>query len=216
VRLEASAKRERESHPSKEQGLRINSISHEVQVLSRTLLRNSEGAAVVVALRNNSSHTLRNVGIGITVTNSAGRELYANNVPGIEEALTHVSVFPPHQRITWVDDQIPSGGAPSEVNVKVQDPPPARVPIPKITFTGVRMNEEGGSAGAAGTVHNESPITQHKLIVYGVARHGGRIVGAGRAILAEVPAHGSAPFQVFFVGSTAGAQVEVTAPPTTF
>jgi hypothetical protein len=44
---------------------------------------------------------------------------------------------------------------------------------------------------------------------------GGRIVAAGRAVLPEVGAGQRAPFQVFFIGSPQGAQLQASAPPTT-
>jgi hypothetical protein len=51
--------------------------------------------------------------------------------------------------------------------------------------------------------------------VYGLARRGGRIVAAGRAVLPEVAANASAPFQAFLVGAPQGATLEASAPPTT-
>ncbi len=216
AQLEASAKRERVLHPSEERGLDITSISREVRVVGKQFLHSPEGGAVVVALLNTSSHALRKVGIGITLTNGARKAIYANNAPGLEEALNHVSVLPPHQRLTWIDDQIPPiRETPSEVNVEVQDPRPEDVPIPKIALTGVHPNEEGGSSGIAGTVHNDSAVPQKNLVVYGLARRGAQVVAAGRALLNEVSAHGSTPFQVLLIGSAAGAKVEVSAPPST-
>jgi hypothetical protein len=45
---------------------------------------------------------------------------------------------------------------------------------------------------------------------------GGRIVAAGRAVLPEVAAGASVPFQAFLVGAATGARLEASAPPTTF
>jgi hypothetical protein len=48
-----------------------------------------------------------------------------------------------------------------------------------------------------------------------LARKDGKIVAAGRAVLAEVKPGASVPFQAFFVGDAKGAKLEVSAPPTT-
>ena len=65
-------------------------------------------------------------------------------------------------------------------------------------------------------VHNRSKVAQQKLVVYVTARRAGRIVAAGRAILPEVAAGASVPFQAFLVGSAAGTQLQASAPATTF
>ena len=44
----------------------------------------------------------------------------------------------------------------------------------------------------------------------------GKIVAAGRAVLAEVKPGTSVPFQAFFVGDPKGAKLEASAPATTW
>jgi hypothetical protein len=42
-------------------------------------------------------------------------------------------------------------------------------------------------------------------------------VAAGRAVLPEVPAQGTnVPFQIYFVGDPSGAQIQTSAPASTF
>jgi uncharacterized protein (UPF0264 family) len=171
---------------------------------------------VVVTLRNVSTHTLRDVPIAITVKGAGWSTLYQNNAAGLEAALTTVSLLAAGAQFDWIDDQVQSAGAPASVSAVVGEAPLAPATVPQITLTGVHANEEGGSSGVAGTVHNDSAVTQRELVVYGIARRGGRIVAAGRAVLSRVAAHGSTPFQVLFIGSASGAQVEASAPPSTF
>ncbi len=217
AQLERAAKVERARNPAQaSRGLSITQASREVQVVATQVVHSSEGTAAVVRLRNTSAHALRDVPIAITVKSAAGAALYQNNTPGLEAALTSVSLLAPGANATWIDDQVQTSEAPASVSAVVGEAPPASGPIPQVTLFGVHPNEEGGSSGAAGTVHNDSPVAQHNLVVYGVARRGGRIVGAGRAGLAEVPAHGSLPFQALFIGNATGARLEVSAPPTTF
>jgi hypothetical protein len=200
-----------------EHGLRISGASAQVRVLATAVLHDSEGTAAVVTLRNRSGHALRDVPIAITVRDAAGGALYQNNAPGLEAALTSVPLLEPGAPFTWIDDQVQvsGAGAPSGVSALVGEAPQAPASVPQIEVSGVHATEEAGGAGEAGTVQNGSAVAQHNLVVYGLARRDGRIVAAGRAVLSEVAAHGSSPFQVLFIGSATGAQVEASAPPST-
>lgn len=89
--------------------------------------------------------------------------------------------------------------------------------VPTLSVRGVHLFEDpSNGVGEEGTVLNPSKVTQQKLVVYAVGRRGGRVVAAGRAVLPEVPAGGSVPFQVFFIGDPRGTQLQVSAPTTTF
>jgi hypothetical protein len=201
-----------------ESGLTIPRASSQVRVLATQVLHDSEGTAAVVTLRNLSPHALRDVPIAIAVKDAAGGTLYQNNTSGLEAALTAVPLLAPGGEFAWIDDQAQAsgvGGAPITVSALVGEASQAPAGTPQIRVSGVHANEEAGSEGEAGTVLNDSSVTQHGLVVYGIARRGGRIVAAGRAVLTEVAAHGSSPFQVLFIGSAAGAHVEASAPPST-
>jgi len=186
-------------------------------VLRTALLAGSEGAAAVVTLRNISARTLRDLPIAITVRNAALRRLYQNNSPGLEAGLTSLASLPAHAEATWVDDQLPAMSAAAPVSARVGE---ARLPasaLPQVEVRGVHPSEESatGGAGIAGTIRNRSNVTQQSLVVYGLARRGVRIVAAGRAVLPEVAAGASVPFQAFLVGAPQGAKLEASAPPTT-
>jgi hypothetical protein len=71
------------------------------------------------------------------------------------------------------------------------------------------IEDPANGSGASATLHNTSAIAQHHVVVFGLARRGGRIVAAGRALLPEVPAHGSAPLQLYFLGDSRGAKLEL-------
>jgi hypothetical protein len=215
---EKSARLERTAHRERpvEHGLTIAKRSAEVQVLSATIVHGGEGAAAVVTLRNDSGQALKNVPIAITVTDARGSTVFQNNTPGLEAALTSLASVAAHGEATWIDDQVQASGTPTGVSVVVGEAPSANGSLPRIEVQGVHSSEEGGGMGAAGTVHNRSGIAQQNLVVYVLARRTGRIVAAGRAVLPEVGAGASLPFQAFLQGSSAGAQLEASAPPTTF
>ncbi|MGH2855299.1 MAG: hypothetical protein ACRDLF_14030 [Solirubrobacteraceae bacterium] len=220
ARLERLAKLERARNPVQvSRGLSIARASREVRVVATQVLHSSEGTAAVVTLRNTSTHALRAVPIAIAVKDAGGNVLFQNNAPGLEAGLTSAALLRPGEQFTWIDDQVQvsgAGGAPMTVNALVGEAPRAQGNVPEVSVTGVHPTDEAGSSGAAGTVDNGSAVAQHSLVVYGLARRGGRIVAAGRAVLTEVAAHGSSPFQILFIGSAAGAHVEASAPPSTF
>lgn len=215
AKLEAKAKREQAAHPTLSQkGLSIMHASAAVKVTSAVVIHSSEGAAAAVTVTNTSARALRSVPIAITVKSAGGQTLYQNNAPGLEAALTEISALPAHATLTWVDDQVPAAGGPAGVSAIAGEAPAASGPEPQIEVAGVHLAE--ASAGeAGGTVRNRSHVTQQHLVVYVIARRAGKIVAAGRAVLSEVAAGASIPFQAFLVGAPAGATLAASAPPST-
>jgi hypothetical protein len=198
-------------------GLSITHPNTHVKVVESTLIEGSEGAAVAVVLHNLSARSLRAVPIAITVKNANEGTLFQNNSAGLEVALTALASMPAHGEAAWVDDQVPAASGRASASAVVGEAPSAGGALPQIEVQGVHASEESatGGAGMAGTVRNRSSVTQLGLVVYGLARRGGRIVAAGRAVLAEVAAGASVPFQAFLVGTPNGAKLEASAPPTT-
>jgi hypothetical protein len=198
-------------------GLQITRTSTQVTVLGTIALAGSEGDAVAVTLRNRSSRALHDVPIAVTVADAGGRTLYENNAPGLEAALIAVPSIAPHQTITWVDDQLPKSGAPARSSARVGEALSSAATLPALSISGVQRTEDPtNGSGASATLANSSTLAQRNLLVYAVARRGGRIVAVGRAVLPEVPARGSAPLQVYFVGEPRGASLELEASATTF
>ncbi len=215
---EKSAQLARTAHHQRhlQAALSITHASSKIKVVSTAVLHGSEGAAAVVTLRNNSSQALRDVPIAITVKDAAGRTLYQNNAPGLEPALTSLSSLAAHREGTWIDDQVQVSGTPASVTALAGEAPVVNGPLPQLDAQGVHASEEAGSAGAAGTLRNRSSVAQRGLVVNVLARKGAAIVAAGRAVLPEVAARASIPFQAFLVGAPAGARLEASAPPTSF
>ncbi len=213
AKLERAAKLAAAHEAHVDKGLTITRESTDVKVLSANVVTSSEGAAAVVTVRNDSSQTLASVPIAIDVKGAAGKTLFQNDAAGLESALTTISLVPAHGEATWVDDQLPRSGQPVSVAVRLGEVPAVSGPTPRVEVQSLHPEEAG--AGAAGTVRNRSQVAQHKLVVFAVARRAGRVVAAGRAVLPELAPGASAPFQVFFVGSAAGASLQASAPATT-
>lgn len=216
AQLEKAAKLAKAQHPEAAvKGLSIAHASTVVKVESTQSVHTKEGTAVVVTLRNTSAHALRDVPIAVTVKGAGGATLYRNDTAGLEAALTSVPVLAAGQQFDWIDDQVQAGEAPRGVAVELGEAPQAPGAIPRVALSGVHADEESGIPGIAGTVHNDSGVAQQSLVVYGLARRGPRVVAAGRAVLSELKAHASMPFQVLLIGSASGASVEASAPAST-
>jgi hypothetical protein len=198
------------------QGVSVTKESPNVEVTASTVVHSSVGAAVVVEMRNTSSHTIENAPIEITVRDAKGGVLFQNNQPGAERALTTVSLLQPGKRTVWVDDQVQTTGVPVSAIARVGEGTRASGSAPRVSVSGTHLTEEGGEAGATGNVTNGSKVAQQHLVVYAVARNAGKIVAAGRAGIPEVGAGATMPFQAYFIGNPKGAQIETSAPLTTF
>jgi hypothetical protein len=203
------------------QGASVAKENPSVEVLQSTVVHSREGTAVVVALRNTSSHVLENAPIEVTVRDAHGAALYRNDASGLEPSLTTVSLLQPGGETIWVDDQVTASGTPTSASALVGEAAQASGSIPQLTVAGTHLSAEAGAeATLSGTVENHSQATQQNLVVYAVARRASKIVAAGRAVLPEVTAGTNAgtnvPFQIYFVGNPSGAQISTSAPATTF
>lgn len=198
---------------AQEEGLRISARSKDVKVVSTTLLSDANGSAVVVVLHNDSGRDLMEVPLLIDVLDAKGRSVYRNDIPGIEPALAAVPLIPAGGDVAWVHDQVLATGKPAEVKAtvgagggEVSGPRPAvSVSTPKLEgdpYTGV---------AAGGEVVNESGEDIERLLLYAVAREGGRIVAAGRGAIEPLKDKPKpVPYNVFFIGDPKGAEVTVT------
>lgn len=197
-------------------GVSVTRESTKVKVTGAIVLHSGEGAAAVVTLRNASNSPLRDVPIEITVRDARGRSIYTNSVPGLAAALASVPLIPAHATTTWIDDQIQAAGVPAGVSARVGEGLPVQGTIPRLDIEGMRLFADPTSGqGAEGNVVNHSSVDQQELIVYALARRHGRVVAAGRAVLATAPAGASTRFQAYFIGNPAGAQLAVGVPATT-
>jgi hypothetical protein len=216
---EKSAKLERQArlHPvAVARGLSIVRTSSHVKVIGTSVLHSTEGSVAVVELRNLSGLALGAVPLAITVTDARRATVYQNNAAGLQAALVSVPSIAAHPTFTWVDDQLPAGVNATAVSARVGEPPALARSLQQITVAGVHLIEDPtNGVGAAGTVSNRSQVVQSKLVIFGLARRAGRIVAAGRAVLAELAAGSQMPFQIFFVGDPRGAQLQVSAPAST-
>jgi hypothetical protein len=217
ARLEKIALRKKANAPLGASGLKITTPSRAIQVLEAVVLHASEGTAVAVRLRNRSGKAQYQVPLLIDVTGANGASVYSNSTPGLATSLVSAAYVPAHATVVWVNDQIQATAAPKAVQTKIGEGKPASGVPPKVEVTSSRLEHEpGGVAFVAGSVANRSGVDQHELVVTALADAGGRTVGAGRAVLALLPAGQTSKFQIFLVGEDpAGAKLLVGVSPST-
>jgi hypothetical protein len=194
-------------------GLQIKEESTDVKVVSTTLLTDANGSAVVVGLHNDSSQSLINVPILIDVLDAKGKSVYSNDIPGIEPALAAVPYIPAGGDVEWINDQVLASGKPKSARVKVGATADSYSgPLPDIEVTAPKLEGDPVSGlEATGKVVNRTGEEQQRLLLYVIARKGGRIVAAGRGAIDHMKASAKPlHYDVFFIGDPAGAALELT------
>jgi hypothetical protein len=193
----------------------ISKQNKDIKVGDTTLLHDQNGDAVVVPLTNESNRMMVSVPILVEIKNGK-RTVYENSTAGLDYALNHVALIKPHETFYWVNDQITAQG--QTAKVKVGDPegkPPAGA-LPQYTVSDPRFGHDFSGVKVSGTVKNESKVDQDHLILFAVARQGGKVVAAGRGQIKKLKHTAKpAPYVIYFIGDPTGADVTIQAPPTT-
>jgi hypothetical protein len=198
-----------------ERGISVTKPFKDVNVLGTTVLHDQYGDAIVVEVRNESNRTLLNMPILIDLRDAKGKSVYRNDVPGLDPALTHVPLLRPGENFDWVNDQLSPTGMPKSAKVMVGAPEgTAPKQLPEIEVGSAEIESSPQGVLARGKVTNKSQIDQLKLVLYAVARSGGKVVAAGRGQFKNLKAGGNpGDYNIFFIGDPRGAEVTVTAPP---
>jgi hypothetical protein len=192
--------------------LTVTRPSAVIRVREAAVVHGAEGAAAVVVLDNTSARAFARVPIAITVSDASGKTVFSNDTPGLEPGLVSVASVPAHAEAFWVDDQLPASSKPARVRARVGEGTPAAA-VPQIAIASVHSSEGAAAGpGVAATASNHSRVAQQGLAVFALARRAGQVVAAGRAVIPELAAGASAPFQLFFVGNARGAQLRLLAP----
>lgn len=202
------------------EGVEIGKVNADVKVLGRTILSDKNGTAVVVELENRGKADQADVPIAIALADGAGKQVFANDAPGLEDALTSVALLQRDKDTFWVHNQIIAAEPPKKLEVTVGTPAkPVAVPAdpPHITLSNVKLDSDQDGAFVHGQVNNRSDVAQKRVTIYCVAKKGGEIVAAGRAVVEKLPpAEGlkkPIEFTVYFIGNPAGATLDFSVPP---
>ena len=199
-------------------GLEIGAANRDAEVTGTTVLHDANGAAVVIAVRNRGARLLTDVPIAIDVLDAKGAVVYRNDTPGLQASQRSIALLPPGKEVLWVNDQVVStGGEPAKVRAKLgAAPASAKRSIADLDLSGVDLAGDAVSGlAASGVITNATGAEQRSVTISAVAEKAGRIVAAGRAIVPLLKPGAHTKFQTFFIGDPRGADLTLTAPPTT-
>ena len=199
-----------------QKGLVIPRANPKVDVGEITTLVDDNGAAVVVELRNEAKRDQSQLPIAIDVAGPDGKSAFKNDSPGIEASLRSVPYLAPRKPAFWVHDQVLAAGKLGDAKVKVgfaKVPTPDKLPEIVVEKPKLQQDPVDGMY-LGGKVRNKSRVEQRNLVLYAIARKGGKVVAAGRGQVERLRAGKGSRFSVFFIGEPKGAEVDVIAPPT--
>lgn len=203
-----------------DKGLSLAGTNRDVKIVATKVLQDKFGTAAVVELENTTRKGMLNVPVSIDVRAAKGaKSLFKNDSAGLDPALASAPLLPAGRRVVWINNQVVANGSPSKVLVKVGAPKaaaPARSALPKIALTKIRTRKDADGTFAFGTIENRSKVLQRRLTIFCVARKGGKVVAAGRAVIDKLsPGKQKKPttFRVYFIGKPAGAKLGFYAPP---
>jgi hypothetical protein len=193
----------------------IQKPNKDVKVTNTALIHDQNGDAVVVELKNESRQTLVNVPILLDVRDAKGNTVYKNNTAGLDFALNHIAVLKPGETFNWVNDQVTGQGKTAKVTVGQPEGKAPPGPLPELAVSPPKAGHDFSGAKVSGTVTDKSKLDQNHLILFAVARIGGRIVAAGRGQIKALKVGARpGPYVIYFIGNPVGADVTIQAPPT--
>jgi hypothetical protein len=203
----------------REEGLKVGKRSTTVDLGKTTILRDQNGTAVVVEVKNETDRSLTSVPIAVDLVGPDGKSVYRNDDPGLEPSLTSIAVLGPREEFAWVNDQIAvtatgeAKQAKAVVGVQKSAVPPKDLPETRVTKGELEEDPVSGIE-YTGYVHNDSDIEQRNIFIHCVARKGGKIVAAGRSRIERIKAGRRGRYHFYFIGNPRGAKLELWAPPT--
>lgn len=195
--------------------LKLGAIDRGVRVSDVTPLSSGGRKAIAVKLTQGSSRTQREVPVLVQELGAGGKVVYSN-ATGAEPLLQHVTLLPARKSIWWVDDEVLTNQSASAVQVTVGTGRrvASRTRAGALAATSTGVTGQAGSNSVGGELANHTGKAQSGVPVFAVALRGSRIVAAGRAVVASLPAHGApASFDIPLVGDATGAKIELTALP---
>jgi hypothetical protein len=199
-----------------EKGLVVHHQNADVRAVETAIVHDENGAAVVVTLRNRAAQAVGRVPIAIDLRGASGKSVYKNDAPGLDPSLVEATAIPARGEVVWVDDQILPAETPKAASARVgQAKGDAPRELPHIELASPTLKDDAVTGiEAVGRVTNVSKVEQKRLVVFCVARKGGKVVAAGRAIVDRLAPGKHKEFHVFFIGDPRDAQLSAAAPPT--
>ncbi len=196
--------------------LKIGAVSRDVRVSDVTPVSGGGRTAIAVKLTSTSSRTQREVPLLVKATGAGGKALYSN-ATGAEPLLQRVTLLRAHASTWWVDDEVLTSGKATGATVTVGTGERSRADARSTALSATVSHVAGQSSGSGAVsalLSNRTGRAQSGVPVFAAALRGGKVVAAGRAVVASAPAHGEATsFDIPLVGDATGAKIVLTALP---
>jgi hypothetical protein len=191
----------------------VGPANRDVRVGRAVLVRGGGTLAAVVELRNRGPRAQAGVPLLIDVRDARGKSVYRNDLQGLQPALQHAGLVPGRGRVWWVDDQLLGVTTASRVRARVGRGR-ALAGAPRVALRGLGYRTDSDGTYLTGRVINRTGRLLRDVPVYAVALRRGRVVAAGRALVAKAPPTGRpGRFRLIFVGNPKGAHVEISVAP---
>jgi hypothetical protein len=198
-----------------QKGIVVTKQSADLAIGKTFVVSNPNGAAAVVELTNKSARAFAKVPLSIAVAGPAGKPLYTNASPGLQDSLTGPASLAPKQSVFWVNDQLGTLQKPGALKAVAGDGKPSpSTKLPEIVVTRPKVVYDVSGTEATGKVTNKSRVAQRMLFIYAVAEKGGKIVAAGRGAVELLKPGKAKSYSIFFIGDPRGARIRLFAPPT--
>ncbi|MHB8235463.1 MAG: hypothetical protein ACYDHT_12510 [Solirubrobacteraceae bacterium] len=193
--------------------LNIGAVDREVRVSNVTLLSGAGRTALAVKLTSSSSRSKREVPLLVKATGDGGKVLYTN-ATGAEPLLQRVTLLRAHASTWWVDDEVLTSGKATSATVAVGTGKSSHADARSTALSATTSPLTGQSGSISALLTNHTGRAQSGVPVFAVALRGEKVVAAGRAVAASVPAHGQATsLDIPLVGDASGAKIVLTALP---
>lgn len=195
--------------------LKIGAVDREVRASNVTLLSGAGRTALAVKLTSTSSRSKREVPLLVKATAAGGKVLYTN-ATGAEPLLQRVTLLRAHASTWWVDDEVLTSGKATGATVAVGTGKRSHADAPSaaLSATTSPLARQSGSGTISALLTNHTGKAQSGVPVFAVALRGEKVVAAGRAVAASLPAHGEATsLDIPLVGDASGAKIVLTALP---
>jgi hypothetical protein len=194
--------------------LKIGAVDREVRVSNVTQLSGGGRTAIAVKLTSTSSHSKSEVPLLVKAT-GGGKVLYSN-ATGAESLLQRVTLLRGHASTWWVDDEVLTSGKVTGATVTVgtgrRSHADARSTA--LSATASHISGQSGSSTVSALLTNRTGKALSGVPIFVVALRGDKVVAAGRAVVASLPAHGEATsLDIPLIGDATGAKVVLTALP---
>jgi hypothetical protein len=193
--------------------LKLGAINRGVRVSDVTTLSGGGRKAVAMKLTVTSSRAQSEVPLLVQAKAKDGKVVYSN-ATGAEPLLQRVTLLAGRKSIWWVDDEVLTSQTPASAKVTVGTGKRATGGARAAALSAKATATQTQSGSLSGELTNRTGKAQSTVPVFAVALRGGKVVAAGRSVVASLPAHGApATFDIPLVGDASGAKIELTALP---